>query len=58
VAPVTGRVPNPASFSEPAEREAAERALRSRNGCGATWAGTSVRDTLLAFDCWPRFGPA
>ena len=27
VAPVTGRVPDPASFSEPSEREAAERAL-------------------------------
>ncbi|MCH7606026.1 MAG: 3-isopropylmalate dehydratase large subunit [Chloroflexi bacterium] len=28
VAPVTGRVPDPASFSEPEDREAAERALR------------------------------
>ena len=28
VAPVTGRVPDPASFSEPSQREAAERALR------------------------------
>jgi len=28
VAPVTGRVPDPASFSEPGEREAAQRALR------------------------------
>jgi 3-isopropylmalate/(R)-2-methylmalate dehydratase large subunit len=28
VAPVTGRVPDPASFSDPGEREAVERALR------------------------------
>ena len=28
VAPVTGRVPDPASFDDPAQREAAERALR------------------------------